>query len=109
MGHPSIIFCLILTARCWPPALPFPPFQKREAGAPAFLLFGEIFHRIRVRSDESSGDLSSGTGTYEIMGADGSHIDHGKWMNFSKKSGGTWKIQCDIFKSDMPMPAGGGK
>ena len=62
--------------------------------------------KLAVTSAESSGDVAYGTGTYEITGADGSHIDHGKWMNVSKKSGGTWKIQCDIFNSDMPMPTG---
>jgi hypothetical protein len=27
-------------------------------------------------------------------------------MNVSKKSKGTWKIQCDIFNSDTPIPTG---
>ena len=40
------------------------------------------------------------------MGADGSHVDHGKWMSVSKKMNGTRKIQCDIFNSDMPIPTG---
>jgi len=62
--------------------------------------------KIAVTAAESSGDLAYGTGTYEIMGANGSAIDQGKWMNVSKKSNGTWKIQYDIFNSDMPMPAG---
>ena len=93
-----------------------PPNQKTVQGSEAIL--GQIKWgkdqgwakvKIGVTSAESSGDLGYGTGTYEIMAADGSHIDHGKWMNVSKKSGGTWKIQCDIFNSDMPMPTGGGK
>jgi len=61
--------------------------------------------KIAVTSAESSGDLRYGIGTYEITGADGSHVDHGKWMLVSKKSNGAWKTQCDIFNSDMPMPA----
>jgi ketosteroid isomerase-like protein len=61
--------------------------------------------KLATTAAETSGDLGYGTGTYEIMGADGSHVDHGKWMNYSKKTNGTWKIQCDIFNSDMPMPA----
>lgn len=60
--------------------------------------------KIAVTAAETSGDLGYGAGTYEIMGADGSHVDHGKWMNYSKKIKGTWMIQCDIFNSDMPMP-----
>jgi ketosteroid isomerase-like protein len=62
--------------------------------------------KIVVTSADSNGDLAYGTGTYELTGADGSHVDHGKWMNVSKKSNGTWKIQCDIFNSDMAMPTG---
>jgi ketosteroid isomerase-like protein len=62
--------------------------------------------KIVVTSADSNGDLAYGTGTYELTGADGSHVDHGKWMNVSKKSNGIWKIQCDIFNSDMPMPTG---
>jgi ketosteroid isomerase-like protein len=60
--------------------------------------------KIAVTSSESSGDLRYGIGTYVITGADGSHVDHGKWMLVSKKMGGTWKTQCDIFNSDMQMP-----
>jgi ketosteroid isomerase-like protein len=60
--------------------------------------------KVTVTSAETSGDMGHGTGTYEITGADGSHMDHGKWMNVSKKVGGVWKIQCDIWNSDMPMP-----
>ena len=61
--------------------------------------------KIVVTTAESNGDLGYGTGTYVITGADGAHIDHGKWMLVSKKSNGTWKTECDIFNSDMPMPA----
>jgi ketosteroid isomerase-like protein len=90
-----------------------PPNQKAVHGNEAILAQiksgkgkGWAKVKIAVTAAESSGDLAYGTGTYEIMGADGSHIDHGKWMNVSKKSNGKWKIQCDIFNSDMPMPAG---
>jgi ketosteroid isomerase-like protein len=90
-----------------------PPNQKAVQGSEAIMEQikagkdkGWAKVKIVVTAAESSGDLSYGTGTYEIMGADGSHIDHGKWMNVSKKSNGTWKIQCDIFNSDMPMPTG---
>ena len=61
--------------------------------------------KIAVTTAETSGDWGYGTGTYEILGADGSHLDHGKWMNVSKKSNGKWLIHCDIFNSDMPLPA----
>ena len=93
-----------------------PPNQEAVHGSEAILAqikggkdMGFAKVKIVVTAAESSGDLGYGRGTYETIGADGSHIDHGKWMNFSKKSNGTWKIQCDIFNSDMPMPTGGSK
>jgi len=90
-----------------------PPNQEAVHGSAAILAqlkagkdrgFAKV--KIVVTTAESNGDLAYGTGTYEITGADGTHIDHGKWMNVSKKLNGTWKTQCDIFNSDMPMPTG---
>jgi ketosteroid isomerase-like protein len=88
-----------------------PPNQEAVHGSDAILAQlkagkdrGLAKVKIAVTSAESSGDLGYGTGTYVITGADGSHIDHGKWMLISKKSKGAWKTQCDIFNSDMPMP-----
>ncbi len=88
-----------------------PPNQEAVHGSDAILAQlkagkdrGLAKVKITVTTAESSGDLSYGTGTYEITGADGSHLDHGKWMLVRKKSSGGWKTQCDIFNSDMPMP-----
>ncbi len=89
-----------------------PPNQEAVHGSDAILAQlkagkdrGLAKVKITVTTAESSGDLSYGIGTYEITGADGSHLDHGKWMLVRKKSSGGWKTQCDIFNSDMPMPA----
>ena len=88
-----------------------PPNQEAVHGSDAILAQlkagkdrGLAKVKIAVTSAESSGDLGYGTGTYVITGADGSHIDHGKWMLISKKSNGAWRTQCDTFNSDMPMP-----
>ena len=59
---------------------------------------------LTVTVDETEGDMAHGTGTYELTASDGSHVDHGKWMNVSKRVGGEWTIQCDIWNSDMPLP-----
>jgi ketosteroid isomerase-like protein len=89
-----------------------PPNQEAVHGSDAILAQlkagkdkGAAKVKIAVTSAESSGDLAHGTGTYVITGADGSHVDHGKWMNTSKKVDGKWKTECDIFNSDMPLPA----
>jgi ketosteroid isomerase-like protein len=88
-----------------------PPNQELVHGGDAILAQlkagkdrGAAKVKITVTSAESSGDLGYGTGTFVITGADGAHVDHGKWMLLSKKSNGVWKTQCDIFNSDMPMP-----
>jgi ketosteroid isomerase-like protein len=89
-----------------------PPNQEAVHGTDAILAQlkagkdrGAAKVKIVVTAAESSGDLGYGRGTFVITGADGSHVDHGKWMLISKKSNGVWKTQCDIFNSDMPMPA----
>jgi ketosteroid isomerase-like protein len=89
-----------------------PPNQEAVRGSAEILAqlkagkdLGLAKVKLTVTTAESSGDLSYGTGTYVITGADGTHLDHGKWMNVSKKVGGTWKTQCDIFNSDMPIPS----
>jgi ketosteroid isomerase-like protein len=89
-----------------------PPNQEAVHGGEAILAqlkagkdHGLAKVKIAVTSAESSGDLSYGMGTYVITGADGAHMDHGKWMLVSKKMNGSWKTQCDIFNSDMAMPA----
>ena len=61
--------------------------------------------KLTVDTAETSGNWGYGTGTYEILGADGKQVDQGKWMNVSKKSKETWKIQCDIWNSNLPVPA----
>ena len=57
--------------------------------------------KLAVTHAESVGDLAYGAGTYEITGADGSHVDHGKWLNVSKRINGEWKITHDIWNSNM--------
>ena len=93
-----------------------PPNQPAAHGSEAILAQlkagkdrGLAKVKIAVTAAETSGDLGYGMGTYEVTGADGSHIDHGKWMLVEKKSNGTWKTECDIFNSDMPMPGSGMK
>jgi ketosteroid isomerase-like protein len=90
-----------------------PPNREIAKGTDAILAqlkagrdTGAAKAKIVVTGAETSGDLGYGEGTYVIMAADGSHLDHGKWMLVEKKVNGSWKTTCDIFNSDMPMPAG---
>jgi ketosteroid isomerase-like protein len=89
-----------------------PPNQPIACGSDAILANlkagkdrGLAQVKIVVTGADSNGDVGYGTGTYVVTGADGSHVDHGKWMLVSKRVNGTWKTQSDIFNSDMAMPA----
>jgi ketosteroid isomerase-like protein len=100
-----------LVALYAPDGCRMPPNQEAVHGRDAILAQlkagkdrGAANVKIVVTSAESSGDVGYGTGTYVITGADGSHVDHGKWMLVSKKTDGKWQTQCDIFNSDMPIP-----
>jgi ketosteroid isomerase-like protein len=59
--------------------------------------------KISLTNAESSGTIGWGTGTYEVLDADGNTLDKGKWMNAYTKTGKEWTIQCDIWNSDMPV------
>jgi len=90
-----------------------PPNQEAVHGVAAILVQlktgkerGAAKVKITVTGADSGDDLGYGTGTYVITGADGSHVDHGKWMLVSKKVNGAWKTQCDIYNSDMPIATG---
>jgi ketosteroid isomerase-like protein len=61
--------------------------------------------KLTLTVAETSGHLGYSSGTYEVLGADGKQVDQGKWMNYTKKSKGKWKIHCDIWNSDLPLPA----
>jgi len=60
--------------------------------------------KVGITSAETMGDMAYGTGTYELIREDGTTLDKGKWMNVSKKVNGSWKFQCDIWNSSMPLP-----
>jgi ketosteroid isomerase-like protein len=61
--------------------------------------------KLAVTMAETSGNRGYGAGTWAVMGADGKVVDEGKWMNHSRMVKGKWKIQCDIWNSDLPVPA----
>ncbi|PZR76914.1 MAG: DUF4440 domain-containing protein [Chthoniobacterales bacterium] len=49
-----------------------------------------------------SGDIAYLTGTYEMMGKDGTK-DRGKYLEvFKKQADGSWKCGADMFSSDLP-------
>ena len=110
-GNLAAVVALYATDGCR-----MPPNQEAVRGRDAIMAqlkaskdHGFANVKIAVTTADSSGDQGYGIGTYVITAADGSHLDHGKWMLVSKKSEGGWKTQCDMFNSDMPLPSGGMK
>lgn len=55
----------------------------------------------------SSGDLATDAGTYtfSFVGDQGPVTDRGKYLVKFRKVGTEWKIESDIYNSDLPMPA----
>ncbi len=63
-----------------------------ESGTQAALKTSEL---------EIHGDLATEVGSYVDTGADGAHVDHGKYMVMWKKVDGNWKLHRDIWNSSM--------
>lgn len=57
---------------------------------------------LELVGTETQGNLAWAHGTYVLMTADGTVAQKGKWMNVSKKIGGKWMIQADIWNTDAP-------
>jgi uncharacterized protein (TIGR02246 family) len=49
------------------------------------------------------GDYALETGSFVATSKDGKHLDHGSFMTFLKKEGGSWKIYRDTWNSSMPQ------
>ena len=50
-------------------------------------------------------DLASETGKYEMIGAEGTVLDSGKYVVVWKQVGGRWKILRDIWNTSLPAAA----
>jgi len=88
-----------------PPNMPI--VEGREA-------IGEFFGQgmggatitLKIRDVHPQGrDAALEAGSYEITGADGSHLDHGKYLVAWSRTDDGWKMKYDIWNSSM-APAG---
>lgn len=57
---------------------------------------------LTTREVESSGDLASESGTYEMKTKDGTVADRGKYIVVWKRVGGKWLLHRDIWNTSMP-------
>ena len=57
---------------------------------------------LNVAETTVTGDYAFCSGYYTMLGADGSSVDHGKFLEVLKREDQNWKLYRDIFNSDMP-------
>jgi uncharacterized protein (TIGR02246 family) len=80
-------------------------FEGREAIAAfwqAFIDSNEGSQIALETVEVHSGDGGAvEVGTFAVTGADGTHIDHGKYIVHWKLEDGAWKLHRDIFNSSM--------
>lgn len=58
--------------------------------------------KLDIVEVELQGDMAIEVGQYKLMGAEGSMIDHGKYLVTWKQEGDQWKIHRDIWNTNQP-------
>jgi uncharacterized protein (TIGR02246 family) len=57
--------------------------------------------RLKTVDVEQEGETAIETGQYELGGADGERLDHGKYMVIWKREEGQWKLHKDIWNTSL--------
>lgn len=62
--------------------------------------------KVAIRALETRGDgaLAYQLGTWVVSSAEGTELDHGKFIQVWKRVDGAWKIHRDIWNSDTALP-----
>jgi len=79
------------------------PIEGREAITANFKEALAAGGTLRLTTDEVEifGDVAHEVGRYVQEAADGSHVDHGKYIVIWKQTEDGWKLYRDIFNSNM--------
>ncbi len=82
------------------------PMQGREAARAAFgeMVAAGLKGELEAIEAVSAGDVGYVVGTYSLRGPDGAAVDRGKYVEIWRRADGAWRIQNDIWNSDMPAP-----
>lgn len=88
-------------------AVVMPPNMDALSGSEAIVgFFGQGMGGATVALDpwevHSRGDVALETGGYTITAADGSHLDHGKYVAAWMQTDDGWKMKYDIWNTSMP-------
>jgi uncharacterized protein (TIGR02246 family) len=98
-----------LTALYTKDAKIMPPGADAASGTKAIqaLFAADVAQKAKMALTQKDvtgfGDYALETGTFVATSADGKHLDHGSFMTFLKKEGGSWKIYRDTWNSSMPQ------
>ena len=84
----------------------FPPGGDAVTGRPAIQKFWQGVMDSGVKGAKlttvevtAAGDMAHEVGRYELSGADGKRLDHGKYVVVWKRDGGQWKLHRDIWNT----------
>ena len=98
----------LYTADGWLMAPNAPTAKGHEAIATAFQGFIDMGATVlQLTTDElhGSGSMAHEVGHYVLEMADGTHVDHGKYIVIWQRTDDGWKLHRDMFNSDMAVPA----
>jgi ketosteroid isomerase-like protein len=94
-----------LDAKLFPPNMP--PVNGRsdiQAFWQGFMDTG-LKGELHIDELDVGGNLGTRVGSYKVLGADGTVMDEGRFVEIWKYVGGEWHFHRDIWNSDLPLPA----
>ena len=85
-----------------------PPGAAIQKGANAIAGFWQMVMdmgikgaRLETLEVEQQGETAIEVGQYELSGADGNRMDHGKYIVIWKNQSGQWKLHKDIWNTSL--------
>jgi len=80
------------------------PVTGPEGVQAAFAPIAQSREQLQLTPTDVTGSGAGAleSGKWVMTSKDGKHLDHGVYMVFWKKDGGSWKIYRDIWNSSMP-------
>jgi uncharacterized protein (TIGR02246 family) len=61
--------------------------------------------KLETQDIEELSDTAIELGHYQLLGAEGEQLDHGKYLVVWKEQLGQWKLHQDIWNTSLPAPA----
>jgi ketosteroid isomerase-like protein len=93
----------------------FPPNAPTVNGRADIQAFWQGFMDSGVKAElqideiDAGGNLGTRVGRYRVLGADGTVIDEGRFIEVWKYVNDEWYFHRDIWNSSLPLPEAGGE